>query len=212
MAISNRALDAALALAANPLLAANMRRQELPPGIDALLRALSGDAAALAALAGMARLSERKILDALENYVQQVMLFNGASPHRILGVPRMASRDDMRAHMRLLMIWLHPDRSGAEWRGAFSARVLIAWRAAQSGEPSPDPARAPSAGGRRSRRRAGPAAAGQTWRPIPVSRRRSWLSRRSVGLGVVLLSFLVATVAWALSAYSHIGLTQRFLP
>jgi len=212
MAISNRALDAALALAANPLLAPNMRRQDLPPGIEVLLRALSGNPEALAALVGMARISERKVLDALENYVQQVMLFNGAPPHRILGVATSASREDMRTHMRLLMIWLHPDRSGVEWRAAFSARVLSAWREAQlsggetrAGHIQPPLRQSASHRGRRTGAR-------QTWRQIPVSRKRGVLRRWSPLVAVAVLSVVSVTMAWALGAWSNVGHALRLLP
>jgi hypothetical protein len=66
--------------------------------------------------------------------VQNVLLFNGAPPHRILGVNPGASREDMRTHMRLLMLWLHPDVAGADaWRTAFAPRVISAWRDVSGG-------------------------------------------------------------------------------
>lgn len=111
-----------------------MRRQELPPDVGPVLEALAGTEATIDALAASARTDAQSLRDVLANYVQQVMLFHGAAPRRVLGVGAGASRAQMRAHMRLLMIWLHPDRSGGEWRAAFSARVLEAWGAVQGGE------------------------------------------------------------------------------
>lgn len=227
MAISSRALDAALALAANPHLASTMRRQELPPDVGALLRALSGDAAEVARLANMARLDDRRLIDALENYVQQIMLCQGAPAHRILGVSPTASRDAMRTHMRLLMIWLHPDRLGAEWRAAFSGRVLEAWRAVQKDsapqenlqpglrpaanrpldQQQPDKRMAP-----RQRARSGrqPRPLTRPWRQAPIAPAPPWFKRKSAIVAGGALLLLVALVAM-LDAFYSAAQTARLM-
>lgn len=113
----NPAIEAAIALTRNPGLLGPMRRQSLPSGVTDLLRLLAEDAPI-----------DRRLRDTLEAYVQNVMLFDGASARRVLGVGADAGRPEMRSHLRLLMMWLHPDRNGSAWRAAFAAKVLAAWR------------------------------------------------------------------------------------
>jgi hypothetical protein len=121
---ANPAIDAALALAVKPALAEAMRRQPLPPGVTELLRVLADEQG-----------GRTPLLDAIEHYVQRVLLYPGASPRRVLGVGPDATRAQMREHMRLLMMWLHPDRNGAAWRSSFASRVLEAWREAANAPP-----------------------------------------------------------------------------
>jgi hypothetical protein len=121
---TNQALEAARALALNPSLAQVMRQARLPADISTLLQFLAGELDASELMNGDAK----RLLDIVESYVVVVMLFSGASPARVLGVSDGVSRDRARSHMRWLMIWLHPDRSGDVWRAPYSARVLEAWR------------------------------------------------------------------------------------
>src|SRR5215207_6937820 len=129
---ANRALDAALALARNPGLAASMRRRPLPAGIPLLLQILADESEVALGEAQGFRLNERSLRFAVEHYVETVMLFAGAEPARVLGVAAGASRAEMRTHLRWLMRWLHPDHNPAAWRSAFASRVLTAWREASS--------------------------------------------------------------------------------
>ena len=121
---TNHALEAARALALTPSLAPAMQRARLPDGVPALLRFLAGETDG----SELTRTDASRLHDIVERYVLTVMLHPGAPPERVLGVEAGASREEMRAHMRLLMIWLHPDRAGDAWRTTHSARVLEAWR------------------------------------------------------------------------------------
>jgi hypothetical protein len=105
-----------------------MRQARLPQDISALLRFLAGDLVASELTQGDAG----RLTDIVERYVVAVMLYPGAAPSRVLGVANGAPRDQARAHMRLLMIWLHPDRAGDTWRAPYSGRVLEAWRLTSS--------------------------------------------------------------------------------
>ena len=129
---ANRALDAALALARNPGLAASMRSRPLPSGIPLLLQILADESEVALSVAQALRLNERSLRFAVEHYVETVMLFAGAEPARVLGVAAGATRAEMRTHLRWLMHWLHPDHNPAAWRSAFAGRVLTAWREASS--------------------------------------------------------------------------------
>jgi hypothetical protein len=120
----SQAVDAARALSANPSLAIVMIQTPLPSDIDAVLRFLAGELQ----VNDLPSEEVKRLRDTLERYVQTIMLYPGASPERVLGVAKGANREVMRAHMRLLMIWLHPDRAGDTWRANYSKRVLDAWR------------------------------------------------------------------------------------
>lgn len=116
----NLAFEAARALAGDPRLADLFRRRPLPEGVTEILQVLADR--------GSSQI-DRGVRVKLEFYVQNVLLFQGASSHRILGVNPGASREDMRTNMRLLMLWLHPDAAGGDaWRTAFAPRVIGAWK------------------------------------------------------------------------------------
>lgn len=187
---ANRALDAALALARNPALAPVMRRQAPPPGVTVLLQMLSGDDMLVGDAARAARIDRATLLICVERYVQETMLFPGAPPRRVLGVSEGSSVAEMRGHLKLLMMWLHPDQSDDPWRAAFASRVLEAWRAAGR-----EPAESPVAAAPRAARRR---AARLTWvkHPLPRKRRR--------------LGWRVAFVAVALIVLASVGLFQMW--
>ncbi|MGD1038637.1 MAG: J domain-containing protein [Roseiarcus sp.] len=81
----------------------------------------------------MTGLRETELVAAAELYVLQVMLYQGASPRRILGVAPNADRAVIRAHLRDLLNWLHPDKNKSAWHAAFASRVIAAWRQVDRG-------------------------------------------------------------------------------
>jgi hypothetical protein len=140
----NHALESAIALSRAPRLTRVMRSMPLPEGLTFLLQILSGERQALVEAQQMTGLDEKVILSIIEFYVLRVLLFRGASSHRILGVEPEAERSQMRRHMGYLMNWLHPDREASTLRVAFARRVLDAWRQIASGTEEDGP-RVPSA-------------------------------------------------------------------
>ena len=44
-----------------------------------------------------------------------------------------ADRAVIRAHLRLLLTWLHPDKNSSAWHAPFARRVIAAWRQIDSG-------------------------------------------------------------------------------
>jgi hypothetical protein len=188
---ANRALDAALALARNPGLAPNMRSLPLPTGIPLLLQVLADEADG-ASVAEVYGLDQRSLRSAIEHYVQTVMLFAGAEPTRVLGVPPGATRAEMRTHLRWLMQWLHPDQNSAAWRSAFAGRVLAAWREASNEVEKP-----PSVFNQARSRSIDPPRLAWIARPLRKRRRRAWW--RVLGVGSVVLAVIaLITVSDAL--------------
>jgi hypothetical protein len=129
----NPALESAIALSRAPRLTRVLRSMPLPGGLTFLLQILSGERQALVEAQEMTGFDEKVIISIVEFYVLRVILFRGASPHRILGVEPEVERSQIRRHMGYLMNWLHPDREASTWRVAFARRVLDAWRQIESG-------------------------------------------------------------------------------
>jgi hypothetical protein len=127
------ALVAAIALSRAPSLAGVLRTQALPDGVQLLLSILARDPDAAQKARAMTGLREAELIAAVELYVLQVMLYPGAPSRRILGVPPNADRAVIRAHLRLLLTWLHPDKNSSAWHAPFARRVIAAWRQIDSG-------------------------------------------------------------------------------
>ncbi len=197
---ANQALEAARALALNPSLAPLMRQARLPQDISVLLRFLAGDLAASELTQGDAG----RLMDVVERYVVAVMLYPGAAPNRVLGVANNAPRDQARAHMRLLMIWLHPDRAGDPWRIPYSGRVLEAWCQISSTPANVRPANATPAQIRRPRTRPVRLA----WVSEPVVRRRRNTMVAIAGPALVVLALVAVAIfdnplrQWAQAAFT----------
>lgn len=129
----SRALVAAIALSRAPGLAVVLRAQPLPSGVELLLRILTHDADASQTARAMTDLSESELIAAAELYVLQVMLYPGAPSRRILGVQPDEDRTVIRAHLRFLLHWLHPDKNSSKWHAPFARRIIAAWRQIDSG-------------------------------------------------------------------------------
>jgi hypothetical protein len=177
-----------------------MRQARLPQDISVLLRFLAGDLAASELTQGDAG----RLMDTVERYVVAVMLYPGAAPSRVLGVANGAPRDQARAHMRLLMIWLHPDRAGDTWRAPYSGRVLEAWRQISSAPANVRPADAAPGQNRRPRTRPVRLA----WVAQPVAKRRRNTMAAIVGPALVALALVAVAVfdnplrQWAQDAFT----------
>jgi hypothetical protein len=105
-----------------------LRSQAVPAGVGLLLRILASDPSAWQEARVMTGLREAELVAVAELYVLQVMLYQGASSRRILGVTPDTDRAVIRAHLRHLLNWLHPDKNTSAWHAAFASRVIAAWR------------------------------------------------------------------------------------
>jgi hypothetical protein len=211
---ANRALDAALALARNPGLAASMRSRPLPSGIPLLLQILADESEVALSVAQALRVNERSLRFAVEHYVETVMLFAGAEPTRVLGVATDATRAEMRTHLRWLMRWLHPDHNPAAWRSAFAGRVLTAWREASSPDAVANaPQRRPRGEARRSGRPGLPVYPLRlAWiaYPLKEERRINW-RRASARTGLCLVLVTLASLVLSEALPERVGSGLREL-
>lgn len=127
------ALDVALGLLRAPALRAALRSRPLPQGVGEVLAIASGSVDAARGAARRTGHGEAELVEASRFYVQQVLLAEGADAYRVLGAGRDAAHAVLRDHHRLLLRWLHPDRSeGAQWDSALSTRVNQAWNQLRS--------------------------------------------------------------------------------
>lgn len=117
-----------MALAKSPAERTVLRQRPLPAGMQQLLQVAAGASQrTLAEFAVQAGESEAEVVDAARFYVREILFHQGADAYRVLGVAHDASTDTIRAHYRLLQLWLHPDRHSSDWDAIFASRVNAAW-------------------------------------------------------------------------------------
>lgn len=138
------ALFGALGLASTPGFAQRVGRQPLPQGVLELIKVAAGCEETLRQAVALTGREPEAVKAAATFYLRHALFFEGADPHRMLGVGAGAGREEMRLHMRWLMIWLHPDHARVSdahdpQQAALAGRVLDAWRLSASG-PWPIPA------------------------------------------------------------------------
>ncbi|MEN1959474.1 DnaJ domain-containing protein [Luteimonas sp. MJ246] len=125
---SGEALDVALGLLRAPALRGALRARSLPEGVSEVLAIASGSAERARSAAERTGYTDVELVEAARFYVQQVLLVQGADAYRTLGADHSADHATLRDHHRLLLRWLHPDRSeGAQWDSALATRVNQAW-------------------------------------------------------------------------------------
>lgn len=121
------ALRIAIELLHVPAMVRILRRSPLPADTLLLLRLAADDAEAAReaeALSGRSR--ETNKLAAIF-FIEQVLLAPGHDSYRMLGLGPEASSSDLRAHMALLLKWLHPDLRREDQRDVLTRRVIDAW-------------------------------------------------------------------------------------
>ena len=123
------ALELALGLLRAPALRSALRRRPLPGGIGEVLAIASESSEATRAASARTGRPASDLVEASRFYIQQVLLADEADAYRSLGASPEADHAVLRDHHRLLLRWLHPDRSGegAQWDSALSTRVNQAW-------------------------------------------------------------------------------------
>ena len=128
------ALKVAIDLLHLPSRAPHLRLDPLPEGVVMLLRIASGDAVAIANGAQLSGRSPEIVREAAAFYIEQILLFPGASSYRTLGACQNATAAELRRNMALLLTWLHPDGKRSGGRSIFAARVTRAWEDLKTAE------------------------------------------------------------------------------
>ena len=122
------ALNRALALLQDPRGVRPGPGDSLPADMRTLLQIVSGDPQALAQACQRCGEQADRVREAAVFYIQQVMFAPGSDSYRILGVDTRARDEQIKAHYRWLVRWLHPDRNPDEWEAIYAERVNRAWQ------------------------------------------------------------------------------------
>jgi hypothetical protein len=121
------ALRAAIGMFYVPSRVHVMRSAPLPSGINLVLRLAAGDADAADEAERLCERSADVTRPAAVFFIEQVLLCAEDDSYRLLGLDNTATTAELRAHMALLLKWLHPDRNGEAHRQHLAQRVIQAW-------------------------------------------------------------------------------------
>ena len=122
-----RGIDLALDLARMPVLAQSIDKPPLPSDIFEVMQIATASPEVCQSAARATGQPAAVLVEAARFYLQQVLLRPDADPYRVLGLPRGASRELARSHLRCLLQWLHPDVN-KDLDSVYAERVLKAWR------------------------------------------------------------------------------------
>jgi hypothetical protein len=122
-----RGIDLALDLARMPVLVQSIDKPPLPADIFEVMRIAAASPEVCQSAARATGQPAAVLIEAARFYLQQVLLRPDADPYRVLGLPRGASRELARRHLRCLLQWLHPDVN-KDLDSVYAERVLKAWR------------------------------------------------------------------------------------
>ena len=104
------------------------RARPLPKGTKFLLLIAAGDGDAMRNAQGLSNRSSTAIREAAIFFVEQILLERDADAYRTLGLDHNAPTTELRAHMALLMKWLHPDLNNDERRSTMARQVIRSWK------------------------------------------------------------------------------------
>jgi hypothetical protein len=128
------ALKAAVDLFHLPSQVRVVRSLPLPKGTAFLLRLASGDAQAAREAEVHSDRSAHASCAAAIFFIEQILLSPESDEYRVLDLDHTATSAELRAHMALLLKWLHPDRTSDEHQALMARRVIEAWNKVKSSE------------------------------------------------------------------------------
>jgi hypothetical protein len=128
------ALRAAVDLFHLPSQVRVVRSLPLPAGTEFLLRLASGEARAAHEAEIHSDRSANASRAAAIFFIEQILLSPESDEYRILGLDQTATMAELRAHMALLLKWLHPDLTADEHKSLMARRVIEAWNKVKSSE------------------------------------------------------------------------------
>lgn len=101
--------------------------EELPEGIDLLLRLVSGDEAAKFEASTVSGRSMETVGAAAEFFVEQVLFSKNSDAYRVLGAKRGAPLELLRRNMNMLAKWSHPNATNEGQHHYPALRLTEAW-------------------------------------------------------------------------------------
>lgn len=104
------------------------RNRPLPKGTKFLLLIAAGDVDAMRDARALSNRPSNAIQDAAIFFIEQILLDRSADEYRTLGLDCSAPTAELRAHMALLLKWLHPDINNDARRSAMARQVIRAWK------------------------------------------------------------------------------------
>jgi hypothetical protein len=123
----SEALRAALSLLSAPAQVRAFRKLPLPDDTRLILLIASGDLQACLDASELTRRAPDHLVSAASFFIEQILLCPDSDSYRVLGLEHSAPASDLRAHMALLMRWVHPDVDRSGKRAPLAHRVLRAW-------------------------------------------------------------------------------------
>lgn len=119
-----------------PSLFRSSSRMPLPADITDVIRIAAADEEACRRATSVTGERSSVLVEAARLYLKQVLFSREADCFRVLGISPEASKSTAREHMRLLMIWLHPDRN-RDGDSVFANRVVSAWNEVSRNQSAP---------------------------------------------------------------------------
>ncbi len=110
------------------------KQNDIPEGMDLLLRIVVGD---IEASNYAIKVTERNISEirrAAEFFIIHVLFQPGSHSYRILGVSTVADTSEIRRNMAYLSRWLHPDSEVAQGYEAYWYKITEAWETVKTSE------------------------------------------------------------------------------
>lgn len=121
------ALRTAISLLGVPTQVRALRAAPLPEGTHLVLSIAAGDEEAIKEAAQLTARPAETLVNAAGFYIEQILLGPDSDSYRVLGAQPDAPANELRAHMALLMKWLHPDVNVAGQKALYISRVTRAW-------------------------------------------------------------------------------------
>jgi hypothetical protein len=116
----------ALEAMSRPDIVRRQLRRPLPDDLIDLIKCAAGDRDTIERITVERSISEASLVDASKFFLRHVVGSGGNDNHRTLGLPKSASKDDVREHRRWLLKWLHPDRNPSKWEATLFLKVETA--------------------------------------------------------------------------------------
>lgn len=128
------ALRSAISLLSVPTQVRAMRAAPLPEGTLLLLSVAAEEEDAVAEAAQLTGRPRETLVNAAAFFIEQILLGPESDSYRVLGAEPGTPAQELRAHMALLMRWLHPDVNAGAQKALYVGRVTRAWEDLKTAE------------------------------------------------------------------------------